>query len=404
VFHDCDSWPVPASGEGHLRLAGKVGVVALLVLGSVFLAEPQAKPKSKSKPNINRLKGTLRTVKTQKTQAARELNKTRKQVRVVKGDIASLDARLEKLEGELETTTNRLVVSQKMQKITAVELEQATQRLSKTTEQVRKRLRWMYIQRDQNVASVLLGSQSMGDFASRTFLLQRIAQADRELFEKFKSERREVGAKKVRIDNLVRKIANLQANQKRQQYDLSETKEDKRYLLGKLRDKQQDLEKLVRQLDAEENAIAASIQAYYARQSGAGGVKLPPFSGRFAMPVNARITSGYGMRFHPILKRQRLHTGIDFGARHGTPIRAAADGVVISARYTGGYGNTVIIDHGSGISTLYAHASRLLVKSGQRVKKGQTIAAVGSTGLSTGPHLHWEVRVNGRPVNPRSRL
>jgi murein DD-endopeptidase MepM/ murein hydrolase activator NlpD len=107
------------------------------------------------------------------------------------------------------------------------------------------------------------------------------------------------------------------------------------------------------------------------------------------------------MRFHPILRVNRLHTGVDFAAPHGTPIRAAADGIVISASYLRGYGNTVILQHGGNMQTVYAHCSGFSVGAGQTVKRGQVIASVGSTGYSTGPHLHFEVRLNGRPVNPR---
>lgn len=98
-----------------------------------------------------------------------------------------------------------------------------------------------------------------------------------------------------------------------------------------------------------------------------------------------------------------MHTGIDIAAASGTPIKASGDGRVVSASYRNGYGNTVIIDHGGGVTTLYAHCSKLYVKAGQSVKQGEKIAAVGSTGLSTGPHVHWEVRINGKPVNPRGR-
>jgi murein DD-endopeptidase MepM/ murein hydrolase activator NlpD len=124
--------------------------------------------------------------------------------------------------------------------------------------------------------------------------------------------------------------------------------------------------------------------------------------GFMGMPVSGRITSGFGLRMHPLLHYMRMHKGIDFGAPWGSPIYAAVDGVVKVAGRSAGYGNLVKLDHGNGISSGYGHMSRILVRPGQHVSRGQQIGAVGSTGMSTGPHLHWEVWKNGVAVNPRS--
>ena len=121
-------------------------------------------------------------------------------------------------------------------------------------------------------------------------------------------------------------------------------------------------------------------------------------------PVKGRITSPFGYRIHPILKTKNLHTGLDIAASTGTPVVAANTGTVIKAGWNNSYGNLLMIDHGGGIVTLYAHNSSLLAKVGDVVSKGQTVAKIGSTGMSTGPHLHFEVRVNGQYKNPMDWL
>ncbi len=117
-------------------------------------------------------------------------------------------------------------------------------------------------------------------------------------------------------------------------------------------------------------------------------------------PLIGRVSSGFGPRVHPIFKTRRMHTGLDIGGRSGEPIYAAKGGTVLSAGWRGGYGNTVVIDHGGGFSTLYAHQSRMAVGAGQTVQIGEVIGYVGSTGWSTGPHLHYELRLNGKPIDP----
>jgi murein DD-endopeptidase MepM/ murein hydrolase activator NlpD len=131
---------------------------------------------------------------------------------------------------------------------------------------------------------------------------------------------------------------------------------------------------------------------------GLGGER----SAGIRLPVNGRVTSGFGNRFHPILGYERFHAGVDLKATWGTPIVAAADGRVVSAAWHGGYGQLVSIAHAGGIETMYGHMSRIAARAGETVRQGQVIGYVGSTGLSTGPHLHFEVLKNGRPVNPLS--
>jgi murein DD-endopeptidase MepM/ murein hydrolase activator NlpD len=149
--------------------------------------------------------------------------------------------------------------------------------------------------------------------------------------------------------------------------------------------------------EAQYNALQAQIAASVSR-----GNPTPSSNGngRFIWPVNGSIASGFGPRTHPIYGGSRVHTGIDISASQGTPIKAAGDGVVKMAGVNGGYGNWTLIDHGGGLATGYGHQSRIAVSVGQHVSQGEVIGYVGSTGASTGPHLHWEVRVNGNPVDP----
>jgi murein DD-endopeptidase MepM/ murein hydrolase activator NlpD len=165
------------------------------------------------------------------------------------------------------------------------------------------------------------------------------------------------------------------------------------------------------EFDAEYSAVQAEIERQIAASVSRGNAAPPApggapsagstsRTGRFLLPVEGRIGSGFGPRVHPIYGGSRMHTGVDIGAPSGAPIRAADDGVVVMAGWNGGYGNWTLIDHGGGLATGYGHQSSIGVSRGQRVSRGQVIGRVGSTGASTGPHLHWEVRVNGNPVNP----
>lgn len=371
-------------------------LAAVLVAIAVFGAGQGQKAK------IQDLKSNLSDIRSKRGFLESQLSQTRRQVRSARGDLREVDGRLNNVTSSLAATKNRLKMGLAEQVRLRDELKVATHRLQERREQVRRRLRWMYVRQDTGVLSAVLKSEDLSGVASRAALYERIARADRELFETYQRLREEVAKKKVRQDQLVVEIAALQRRQESQQAELQGVRQDKAAIVSRLWGKQEDLERLIRQLDREEAAIEARIAAYNASTGKTTG--LAPFRGKFSKPVAGSVTSGFGMRRHPILRRTRMHNGVDFGARHGAPINAAADGIVISASYSSGYGNNVIIDHGGGISTLYAHCSRMFVSAGQRVRRGQKIAAVGSTGLATGPHLHFEVRVNGKPVNPMSKL
>ena len=171
-----------------------------------------------------------------------------------------------------------------------------------------------------------------------------------------------------------------------------------------LKSKKAAYTKQINQIIAESNALAKKIKEEQQKNNNGSGTTTPPAPGNMIKPINSAITSPFGYRTHPIYGDQRLHAGIDLKASTGTPVKAAKAGKVISVTVLSGYGNVVIIDHGGGISTLYAHLNSFAVSNGATVPQGQVIGYSGMSGNVTGPHLHWEVRSNGTPVNPMNYL
>ncbi len=377
-----------------------LAIVSLALVSSEAIAQS----KSGTAKNPKSLSRKLNQVKSQKSRVAAELRATTQKARVVTTDLRTLEARLESLGEQVEETRANLHSNRAEQVKLAENLKQMEVLVAETRAKVRSRLRAMYMQTNGSYISIVSGAQTVGDFVSRSGMLQTIAEKDRELFDRYESLTRNVSEKKRQQDSVVRQYEKLRAFEDRKEAELSDVREEKSIALKQLRSRQAELKKLLQQFQADERNIAAEIAAYNRRIKKNPKTARKPFKGRFMRPVNAPVTSGFGNRFHPILRISRLHAGTDFGARSGSPIFAVADGTVISASYSGGYGNRIILDHGGGLTTVYAHCSSLAVRAGQTVRQGQRIGAVGSTGLSTGPHLHFEMRINGRPVNPMSRL
>lgn len=382
----------------------KLGHLALcltLLLAPCFM---EAQTKKKPTKSVTSLRGNLKSINRKKSQVSKQLSQTKKAVRQVKGDLVQVNQRLDKVQVALEETSDRLDVGRKEQKTLTSKLEIATKELGVVRQQVRQRLRWYYVHGEESHLALLVGSKSAGDIATWKDLMERVAAKDREVFQRFKDLQADVSGKKRRQDRLVTEIKGLADTHKRQKTELDGVKQEKEEVLGDLRQKQAELQKILNQLDSDAAQIESQIEAYLRAQRASGQSVGPAPKGKFARPCSGRVTSGFGSRFHPILKKRRLHAGVDFGAPSGAPIWAAQTGVVIAAQRMRGYGNVVIIDHGGGISTTYGHCSRIFVSKGQKVSRGQRIASVGATGLATGPHLHFEVRVNGKAVNPMRYL
>ncbi|MBC7476022.1 MAG: M23 family metallopeptidase [Candidatus Sericytochromatia bacterium] len=256
----------------------------------------------------------------------------------------------------------------------------------------------------------------------RTVYFNYIIKKDNESINEIKKKKKEIHELKMDYKDKQVKIVKISQKISEQKTIYQEASEDQADYLQKVQHQKSFYEKETQALENESSRISSMLQnmAYqqklemqrylamkkeYARTGRKyASISMPRSmsygGGRMGMPCSAGVTSYFGYRVHPIFGTRKLHTGIDFGAATGTPIYAASNGVVINAGWTGGYGKAIIIDHGGGIATLYGHTSQMYVSVGQSVKRGQLIAAIGTTGFSTGPHLHFEVRAGGSPVDP----
>jgi len=259
---------------------------------------------------------------------------------------------------------------------------------------LKKRLNVMYENSDASMIDLLLNSKDLTSFYEKVQFVSSLAQLDQQLIADVISSKNDLEYKKSQREQLKQQTVDVANQQKGRITQLKVSRSD---LNDAIRTKDQKASELAKQLDDLEKLsqqLNDQIKQLSSKQKYIGGNMIWPCPGNF------KVVSPFGMRLHPILKVWKMHTGIDIDAKTGDPNVAANGGKVIIAGWDGGYGNTVVIDHGGGISTLYAHASKLLVKVGDIVKQGQIVSRVGMTGLATGPHLHFEIRVNGAPVDP----
>ena len=385
----------------------KLATFLLLLLAVNFAVVPASSNETQRRKSRNQkvasLQGRLSALHKKKQQLQRQLHGNKALTHQTLVEIARVDQQLDQVESALEVTTQQLGESKVQQKQVEGELNVATKRMLVVKEQVKQRLRRIYASGPTSTLSVLLGSKTGGELAGRADTMSEIAQSDQKIFMEYRALRAEVADRKQAADALVLRVTNLARRQEQEQEDLQNARETKKHKVQELKQQAGELEEAIAQFEQDEQQIQSQIDTFMRRLSQSG-IKLPPFAGGFIRPVPGRITSGFGYRYHPILHITRLHAGIDFAAPNGTPVRAAASGIIIAAQYMRGFGNMVSIAHGSNLQTVYGHLSRFYVHPGQRVTKGQVIAASGATGLATGPHLHFELHVNGRAVNPLGRI
>lgn len=390
----------------------KLRIMAVLLSTTVLAATPLSYTWAEDEDLTNQLD----TVQQQMNDASAQ--KANAQV-----TITNVSEQLHQIQIELDQATDnlknyqqqRVVVEQEIAKNQKL-LEEAQARLAKREGVFNKRVRDIYINGRLSYLDVVVGAKDFSDFANRVEMLKRIIDADIKLINSIKTEREEITNRKAILEQDRAKVVELENKAKEAQAVIKKKKDEQTAILNKAQSDKATAEQLEQSLQESSNAIRALLQqrqaeraaaAAAAAQSGGGGGSDAGYvqgTGQLSWPVNGVITSDFGWRNHPIFGRQILHSGVDIGVDEGTPVHAADGGVVVYSGWMDGYGYAVVVDHGNGMSTLYGHNSDLAVSEGQTVSKGSVIAYAGSTGNSTGPHVHFEVRVNGDPVNPLGYL
>lgn len=321
-------------------------------------------------------------------------------LKAIQADLDAANARLTAIQKE-QADTNR-----KIQETAAAILE-AQNRLQQRQQILNKRVRSIYIHGQLSYLEVILGSKSFSDFANRLELLRRVIHSDYDLILEIQNQKAQIEAKKAQLEKDKAHLDVLAAEAQKEQDAIAAKKAEQQRVLDQARANKSAAEQLERDLIDRSKQVQSLIQERLRQRETASSGSDESYtqgSGVMSWPCNGVITSPYGYRVHPIFGTTIYHSGMDIGVDYGTPIHAADSGTVIYSGWISGYGNAVIIDHGGGVQTLYGHNQSLNVSEGESVSKGSVIAYAGSTGNSTGPHCHFEVRVNGEPADPMAYL
>ncbi len=350
------------------------------------LSDLQAQ-KEQIKNELSGANENLEGLQVELTEALEEVSKVEVQIAEGEAELEETTAKLEELEKEIK---------QIQEKLNVIETDYEKQK-----DMFEKRIVALYEMGETTYLDVLLSSKSITDFISNYYLIGEVAQYDSELLDTIEREKDKIEQIKEQITQKNNDLKLAKTNQEKTLIALENAKTIKNSYVNNLTQEEQEIKTKIDEYQSQLNSLDSKILILTTGEIGEDYV-----GGEFLWPAPGykTITSPFGTRFHPILHVYRTHYGIDIGAPKGAYVVAANSGVVTTASYLSSYGNAVIIDHGGGVSTVYAHGSEILTTVGTKVNKGDIIMKVGSTGLSTGPHLHFGVTVNGKYVNPMPYL
>lgn len=392
----------------------KTRLVAALLSGVVLCGTP-AYIMAEDEDLTNQLDSIQQQVNQQnaaKADAETVIGSVSEQLRQIEEQLRQATAELGTIKEQRVAVENDITLNER-------QLAEAQKRLEGRESVFYKRVRDIYINGRLSYLDVVIGSKDFSDFANRLEVLKRIIDSDITLINEIKKERADIEAHKQKLEADRAKLVELEKAALAKQAEIEQKKAERNVVLQKAQNDRATAMQAIEELNASSaqvsamlkerqaaRAAAAAAAAAAAQSSGGQGASdnWIQGTGQLGWPVSGEITSPYGYRVHPIWGTTIYHSGIDIGVDEGTPVHAADGGVVVWSGWMGGYGYAVVIDHGNGLSTLYGHNSELAVDEGQSVAKGQVISYAGSTGNSTGPHVHFEVRVNGDPVDPMGYL
>lgn len=365
--------------------------------------------------SLQKVKENKKTLETNKKEVEKQVKNLKKKQKKLEKSVKKLDEKTEKLDKRLDLLNTKLKKQRKQLADTKISLEQAKIDEKNQYEAMKKRLKYMYESGDSGYLDIIFQAKSISDLLNRTEYVGKITEYDNNMLNRLEKARKKIADAEVKQKKEVKEIKELRVKVQEQQKKLRILVKQKKQQLHEYEKsiaKQKELVVAYEQEIAKQEQLILRLETEGREQyagdisSNLGTVTVEETGGKFTWPCpsSRRVTSPFGYRVHPVLKTRRLHNGIDIGASHGSSIIAAGSGTVIGAAYNSSMGNYVMISHGNGITTVYMHCSSLLVRSGQKVTRGQQIARVGSTGLSTGPHLHFSVMKNGSYVNPWNYL
>ena len=346
----------------------------------------------------------LTGLQEQSNEITKQLTETNNRLQMVQDNISQNMQQLQEVDTQIaqaqeEINTINTQVDELNQQIE--ENEEKLQKTQKKHDQIQElldaRLIAMYKAPKLQNLDILLNSKSITEFLGNYYAIKRLTEYDTKLLETVKQQKNEIETtKKILAEKKKQVVTEKQTQQKKSQV-LENTKTMREYYLSKLTAEELELQTQIDEYNMQVANIESEIKLLVLNsisEDYIGGAMMWP------VPGYTGITSEYGMRVHPITSTYKLHTGIDIGAPIGTSFVSAANGIVVKATYNQAYGNMVIVDHGGGVQTLYAHGSEIIAQVGQSVSAGDEVLKVGSTGYSTGPHAHFEIRINGQTINP----